>query len=134
MTASSEIRLSSLAAVLSLAACANTPTGPTVPVMPGTGKSFEQFRADDGKCQQFAMSEVFPASSEKARPSAAGTAGTGAMAPGYAMQRKYDFSYIQCMYASGHRVPVLGAMAVQPPLATGQSPPPPSDTPPGMPR
>lgn len=133
MTAPSKIRLSSLAAVLSLGACANAPTGPTVPVMPGTGKSFEQFRADDGKCQQFAMAAVLGATSDKAGPSAAYTA---AMAPGYAMQRKYDLSYIQCMYASGHRVPVLGAMAVQPPPAAGQSPPPPppSDTPPGVPR
>jgi hypothetical protein len=114
MTAANRLRYSPLATVLALAACASVPTGPTVPVLPGTGKSFDQFHADDAMCQQFAMGEV------------TGARAGAAMAPAstYVMQRKYDFSYIQCMYAKGHRVPVLGPMAVQPARAPGQPPPP----------
>jgi hypothetical protein len=43
-----------LAAALGLAACASVPTGPSVMVLPGTGKSFEQFRRDESACRQFA--------------------------------------------------------------------------------
>lgn len=44
-----------LAPVLAvLAGCASTPSGPNVMVLPGTGKSFDQFRADDFECRQYA--------------------------------------------------------------------------------
>lgn len=32
---------------------------------------------------------------------------------GYAVQRRYDQGYVQCMYAKGHRVPVPGGMSQQ---------------------
>lgn len=32
----------------------------------------------------------------------------------YVVQRRYDNSYVQCMYAKGHRVPVSGNMATAP--------------------
>ncbi len=51
-------RLSPLVALLGLAACTTIPTGPSVMVMPGTGKSFEQFRADDALCRQFALGQA----------------------------------------------------------------------------
>jgi hypothetical protein len=38
-----------------LGACATVPTGPSVMVLPGTGKPFEQFQADDAACRQFAL-------------------------------------------------------------------------------
>jgi hypothetical protein len=41
-----------------LAACATVPTGPSVMSLPGTGKSFEQFRIDDAQCRQFAYERV----------------------------------------------------------------------------
>ena len=47
-----------LAALLGLGACATVPTGPAVMVLPGTGKSFDQFRFDDGGCRQFAYEQV----------------------------------------------------------------------------
>jgi hypothetical protein len=47
-----------LCLLLFLTACASLPTGPTVMVLPGTGRSFEQFRADDVSCQQFALFQV----------------------------------------------------------------------------
>jgi hypothetical protein len=40
---------------LLLGACATVPTGPSVMVLPGTGKPFDQFQADDAACRQFAL-------------------------------------------------------------------------------
>ena len=121
MTAANPLRRSSLAVVLALGACASVPTEPAVTVLPGTGKTFDQFQADDVMCQQFATAQVTGAS---------GAAGGTASGSTYGMQRKYDLSYIQCMYAKGHRVPVLGPMAVQPVQAPGRFPPPPMPAPP----
>jgi len=39
-------------------ACASIPTGPTVMVLPGQGKPFEQFQAEDGLCRQWAAQEA----------------------------------------------------------------------------
>jgi hypothetical protein len=47
-----------LAAALLLGACASVPSGPSVMVLPGTGKSFDQFRADELECRQYAHSQV----------------------------------------------------------------------------
>ncbi|MBV8666996.1 MAG: glycine zipper family protein [Burkholderiaceae bacterium] len=47
-----------LAALLLLGACTTVPTGPTVAVMPGTGKSLEQFNADDLVCRQYASNSI----------------------------------------------------------------------------
>jgi hypothetical protein len=41
-----------------VAACASTPSGPGVMVLPGSGKSFDQFRFDDYECRQYASSQV----------------------------------------------------------------------------
>jgi hypothetical protein len=46
-------------AVLLLGACATVPpSGPSVTVLPGTTKSFDQFRTDDYDCRQFASSQI----------------------------------------------------------------------------
>jgi hypothetical protein len=50
--------LVAFAATLLLGACVSMPTGPGVMVLPGSGKSFDQFRADDMDCRQFASSQV----------------------------------------------------------------------------
>ena len=47
-----------LAPIVLLAACAQTPMGPTVQVMPGAGKSFEAFQYDQSVCRQFAQQAV----------------------------------------------------------------------------
>jgi hypothetical protein len=52
------LRVSPLVALLMASACTTLPTGPSVMVMPGTGKSFDQFRADDADCRQFALGQV----------------------------------------------------------------------------
>jgi len=40
-----------------LGACATVPSGPTVMVLPGGGKTFEEFQADDGLCRQWAFQQ-----------------------------------------------------------------------------
>jgi outer membrane lipoprotein SlyB len=44
--------------LLLLAACATLPNGPSVMALPGTGKTFDQFRADDYECRQYAGSSI----------------------------------------------------------------------------
>jgi Glycine-zipper domain len=41
-----------------LSACAAVPTGPTVMVLPGVGKPFDQFQVDDVACRQFAQTQT----------------------------------------------------------------------------
>jgi hypothetical protein len=67
--------------VLALAACASTPSGPNVMVLPGTGKSFDQFRADDFECRQFAFAQ----SGGKAPDQAGSDAGLNTAAVGAAV-------------------------------------------------
>ena len=165
---------------LSLGACAVVPTGPSQLVLPGTGKSFAQFRADDEACRSYASQQIGAsprdqAADATARSAVVGTAvgavagaaiggshgagvgagtgllfgtaaGAGAGADtGYGAQRRYDNHFIQCMYASGHRVPVSGQIgtsrsmteqtpaAAQPPSGSPPPPPPPPGRPPEPP-
>lgn len=101
-----------------LAGCATAPTGPHVLVLPGTDKSFDQFRADEQECRQYAHSQIGTGTG--------GLAGTG----GRGAQQRYDFAYQQCMYAKGHKVPMSRAEAERYSASKGSSPPPP---PPGKP-
>lgn len=48
-----------IAPLLALAACTTmAPNEPSVMVLPGTGKTFDQFRADNEVCKQFAYEQV----------------------------------------------------------------------------
>jgi hypothetical protein len=48
-----------LFAAAALAGCATVPpSGPSVMVLPGSGKSFERFRADEAECRQYASSQA----------------------------------------------------------------------------
>jgi hypothetical protein len=53
-------RLSAITAalMLGLVGCVTAPAGPRVAVYPGTGKSFDQFRADDMVCRQYASDQI----------------------------------------------------------------------------
>lgn len=53
-------------------------------------------------------------------------------ASAYALQRRYDNAYVQCMYTKGHKVPVSGHLTSTPPRYI--PPPPPSPTPPASSR
>ncbi len=150
-----------LVAAVGLGACTVMPTGPTVMALPGTGKTFDQFRADDASCRNFAYQQVGGVTANQAATTSAvgsavvGTAlgaaagaafnggsgaavgaGAGLLAgslfgaansqqSGYASQQRYDQAYVQCMYASGERVPVSGRMMSTAPAPAYYAPPPP---------
>ncbi|RKP52155.1 hypothetical protein [Trinickia fusca] len=157
-----------LAALATLSACTvMPPTSPSVMALPGTGKSFDQFRADDYDCRQYAYAQVGGVSANQAATAsgigsaalgtavgaAAGAAfggghgaavgaGAGLLAgsamgvgaaqgSAYEVQRRYDYAYVQCMYAAGNRVPIPpGMVNAAPRYAVPPPPPPPSAPPP----
>ena len=47
-----------LAVVLVASGCASLPTGPSVTVLPGSGRPFDQFQVDDASCRGFATQQV----------------------------------------------------------------------------
>jgi hypothetical protein len=134
-------------ALVALNACATIPTGPSIRVLPGPGKSFEAFQSDDAACREWARQQTGTAPGDAvnqnlAKGAAIGTmmgAGLGAAigaasgepgvgaaigsaagllggtavatdpayAAGYAVQRRYDNAYQQCMYAKGNQIPGL---------------------------
>src|ERR1700679_1871626 len=152
-------RLALIASLSFLGACSVMPPGPSVMALPGSGKTFAQFRADDNSCRQFALQQVGGTTTNQAATnSAAGNAvvGTGrgaaaaagavllaggligagnAQGSAYDVQRRYDYAYLQCMYASGDRIPVsAGSMgAAQSSSGYGYAPPPPPGSPPPPP-
>jgi hypothetical protein len=116
-----------LAAALTLNACTTAPRGPSVMVLPGAGKSLDQFQLDDAACRQWATQQV-PAGGDSS----------------WMLQRRYDIAYQQCLYAKGHQIPgvsrpsgptsppgpVPGQRVPAPPPNAGT---PPSDAPPPPP-
>ncbi len=68
-----------LTALCALSACAvPPPSGPTVAAMPGQGKTYEQFQADDGLCRQSASAmSGGPGAAQAATNNAVGTAAVG---------------------------------------------------------
>ncbi len=57
--------------MISLGACATMPTGPSVMSLPGDGKTFDEFRADDAVCRQFAFEQVGGVSGQQAAQNSA---------------------------------------------------------------
>jgi hypothetical protein len=47
-----------LVALIALSACVSVPTGPSALVLPGSRKTFDQFRTDDIACRQFAQEQI----------------------------------------------------------------------------
>ena len=74
--------IGALAGLLVLAGCVSVPQGPTVAVMPGAGKTLDQFNADVSVCQQHAQSAVSGpsrAAQDYAASNAVGGAALGAV-------------------------------------------------------
>lgn len=66
-----------------LSNCATIPSGPSMAVMPGPGKPFEAFQADDAACKQWAQQQIGGASpSETLNESTANGAVLGAVIGG----------------------------------------------------
>lgn len=57
--------------LVSLGACATMPTGPSVMSLPGEDKSFDEFRADDAVCRQYAFEQIGGVSAQQASENAA---------------------------------------------------------------
>jgi hypothetical protein len=70
-----------LPALLILAGCAAVPTAPDVMALPGTGKNFEEFRADDMACRDYAFLQI----GGKAREQSANNAAVAQAAVGTAI-------------------------------------------------
>jgi uncharacterized protein YcfJ len=159
-----------VAAAVLVAGCASVPTGPSVMVLPGSSKSFDQFQSDDASCREWALQQTgttpnrsgaantvtgaavgtaVGAALGAAIGAAAGSPATGAAVGAGAglfggtavgagnastaqvsTQRRYDMSYMQCMFAKGNQIPVArGAQpsgyAAQPAATQMATPPPP---------
>lgn len=71
MNAKTKLMLPTLLAVLVLAGCASVPTAPNVMALPGTGRTFEEFRADDAYCRDYAFQQIGGKSREQVASSAA---------------------------------------------------------------
>lgn len=56
MNSSTKVTL--LAAALLTGACVTVPSGPSYMALPGRDRSFDEFRADDASCRQYASSQV----------------------------------------------------------------------------
>jgi OmpA family protein len=50
--------LIALVAAAAIGGCATVPGGPSVMVLPGSGKSFEEFQGDDGVCRGWALQSI----------------------------------------------------------------------------
>ena len=57
--------------------CASVPTGPSVMVLPGTGKSFEAFQVDDAVCRQWAAEQTGTSPGKASTQSTVGGAAIG---------------------------------------------------------
>jgi hypothetical protein len=60
-----------LVMMVSLGACATMPTGPSVMSLPGEDKGFEEFRADDTVCRQYAYEQIGGVSAQQAAENSA---------------------------------------------------------------
>jgi hypothetical protein len=89
-------------------------------VLPGTNKTFDQFRLDEQDCRAHAQAQNAKSSTEQ----------DSAGSP----QQRFDRSFLQCMYAKGHKVPLTGRVSdyIDSTQSTARSspPPPPAGKPP----
>jgi uncharacterized protein YcfJ len=69
-------------AMIALAACAPTVMAPTVPVMPGANKSFEQFAFEQQTCQAYANSQTAPLAAQANNQAIGGALITTALGAG----------------------------------------------------
>jgi len=160
----------SLVVILFAGACASVPSGPSVMVLPGSNKAFNEFQFDDTTCRQFATQQVGTSVNETgarntatgavigtvlgaalgaAIGAAAGSPATGAavgagaglfggtavgasnaQAAQGSVQKRYDASYMQCMYSKGNQVPMARGSMPAYAQPSGAAPPPPPPPPP----
>ncbi len=151
-----------------LAGCATMPGGPSVMALPGSQRTFAEFKRDDDACRAWALERIGGRGAQAAADDAVAAgavggaaigglagaaiggshgaavgAGTGlavgaavgsgnARASGWEGQRRFDQAYVQCMYAAGHKVPVVEG-TYRPPQRVPVAPPPTAAVPPAPP-
>ncbi len=71
-------------AAIGLYGCATIPKGPSVMVLPGPGKTFDQFQGDDMVCRQYASNRIGASPQEVAQQNTAAGAVGGAVIGGAA--------------------------------------------------
>lgn len=69
--------LLSLVLVGAVAGCVQVPSGPSVMVLPGAGRSFDQFNYDDAVCRDWALRQTGVRPSRAANDTAVATAAAG---------------------------------------------------------
>jgi Glycine-zipper domain len=72
-----DVRVGVLMLAALVSGCATIPTGPSVMVLPGTGKAFEQFQVDDTSCRQWALQQCGMAPGDAATSSGVTSAVVG---------------------------------------------------------
>ena len=98
----------SLLALALLAGCETLPRGPTVTAQPGSGRSPEDFRADDAACRQYASTADHRSVHVTGVGQGSVIDGTdSAQYAGIGMQQSYNRAYVRCMYLKGNAVPLL---------------------------
>jgi hypothetical protein len=70
------MRKALLLPLLLVAGCASAPSGPGVLVLPGSSKSFDQFRVDESGCRKYASAQA-ASTTEAANSAAAASAAVG---------------------------------------------------------
>jgi len=73
------LKMSIIVLVALAAGCASVPTGPSVMVLPGSRKSFEQFQADDAICRNWATQQTGVSPQEVAEEETVRGASVGAV-------------------------------------------------------
>jgi hypothetical protein len=68
-----------LAAAVLVTGCVSMPAGPSVTVLPGRGKPFEQFQGDDANCRHWAASQIGDSPSNAATQSTVSGAAVGTL-------------------------------------------------------
>jgi hypothetical protein len=71
------VALLALALTLVLSGCVSMPTGPSRMALPGSSKSFDEFRADDASCRQYAFESAGGAPAQAQESSAVKSAVVG---------------------------------------------------------
>jgi hypothetical protein len=87
------LRISALAVTMLLSACVTMPSGPSVTSLPGSSKSFDQFRADDNDCRQYATNAIGGTSPSQAQVDSAVLSGATGAAVGAAAGAAMDGSH-----------------------------------------
>ncbi len=119
---------------LTLVACSSMPPGPNVMVLPGSGKTIEQFHEDDSFCRQYASAQI-GANSDAKTATLETTEANASNTMSHEVQIRYDNAYQQCMHSKGNRIPVMAHSSQtnnpgKPSKSSYAGPPPNTQTPP----